>query len=141
MDNQQDASTPLVAITEAKKRLRATLAFVDVVIGQLGDQDARPTRKHPHLQDGVLMSSTEILKHAPVGLEKPFVELYNILHPALVQQESNVTALLMGMQGSGKLLVLKCCLECLDQTKFHIVSLNGLIIRGNNVGFVVKEIV
>jgi hypothetical protein len=89
--------------------------------------------------------------YAPAGLEKQFQELYTMLHPCLVQRDGkdNASAFLQGTRGSGKSLLLNQCLQAfhdeLSMQKerkplFRIVKLNGIIIPGDNVGIVVKEI-
>jgi Cdc6-like AAA superfamily ATPase len=112
--------------------------------------------------------SSTISHFAPPGLEKEFHELYSILYPCLVErgdnQKANAAAILMGRRGSGKTILLERCLQCLqekvreqqqqqqaasknesnnnnDKSMFRIVTLNGLMVRGDNVGFCVKEIV
>ena len=81
----------------------------------------------------------------PVGLEKPFHELYSLLHPCLVgrQENANRAALVMGMRGSGKTLLVEHTIDCLarEQCHFRVVRLNGLVIRGDDVGFAVKEMI
>jgi len=82
----------------------------------------------------------------PVGLETPYNELYSLLHPCLVENNSkqNVAALVMGKRGTGKTLLVEDTLSTLQDEasrKFRIVRLNGLVIRGDDVGHAVKEII
>jgi Cdc6-like AAA superfamily ATPase len=79
----------------------------------------------------------------PVGLEKPFHELCKLLHPCLVGRERKASraALIMGMRGSGKTLLVEHTIDSLlTEQYFRVVRLNGLVIRGDDVGFCVKEI-
>lgn len=89
--------------------------------------------------------------YAPAGLEQQFQELYSMLHPCLVQRDgkNNASAFLQGTRGSGKTLLLNQCLEAFhdelsmqkkQKALFRIVKLNGIIIPGDNVWIVVKEI-
>jgi hypothetical protein len=89
--------------------------------------------------------------YAPAGLEQQFQELYSMLHPCLVQRDgkNNASAFLQGTRGSGKSLLLNQCLEAFHdelsmqkerKALFRIVKLNGIIIPGDNVWIVVKEI-
>ena len=82
----------------------------------------------------------------PKGLEEPYKELYSLLYPSLVEQntKSNVAALVMGKRGSGKTLLVQHTLAALEQQAtrpFRVVHLNGLVIRGDDVGYAVKEII
>ena len=80
-----------------------------------------------------------------VGLEKPFEELRNLLLPCLSQGQSNVSAFLVGPRGCGKSLVVERCLSSIETgtaaSKFRVVRLNGMLLAGNDVAFVIKEIV
>jgi hypothetical protein len=89
--------------------------------------------------------------YAPVGLEQQFKELYTMLHPCLVQRDgkNNASAFLQGTRGSGKTLLLNQCLQAFQdelslqtntKAPFRIVRLNGIMIPGDNVAIVVKEI-
>jgi ABC-type lipoprotein export system ATPase subunit len=66
--------------------------------------------------------------------------LYRLLYPCLVERKNNAAAFFMGSRGSGKSRLVENCLTRMDQSKFHILWLNGLIIRGNDVGFAVNKL-
>jgi len=99
-----------------------TLASLDSIINRLGDSSQRK-RAHSEISSS------------------PDDDLYRLLHPCLVEQKSNVTVFVMGSRGSGKSRLVENTLLKLDQTKFCVLRLNGLMIRGNDVGFAVNELV
>ena len=68
-------------------------------------------------------------------------DLYRLLYPCLVERKNNAAAFVMGSRGSGKSRLVDNCLTRMDQSKFHTVRLNGLMIRGNDVGVAVNELV
>mmetsp|Transcript_21401 Transcript_21401/g.32502 ORF Transcript_21401/g.32502 Transcript_21401/m.32502 type:complete len:518 (+) Transcript_21401:81-1634(+) len=68
-------------------------------------------------------------------------ELYRLIYPCLVDRSTNVAAFVMGARGSGKSRLVEECLSKLDSTKFRTLRLNGLVARGNDVGFCVHELV
>lgn len=68
-------------------------------------------------------------------------ELYQLLHPCLVERSTNVAAFVMGARGSGKSTLVEACLAKLDDAKFRTIRLNGLVAKGNDVGFCVHELV
>lgn len=83
---------------------------------------------------------------APHNLETPFQELYSILQPCLRPRADATTAsaILMGPRGSGKSLLVDRCLEACRQahgSKFRKVTVNGIIVRGEDVPSVVYEII
>lgn len=121
-------------------------------------------------QNNSTATSDSHASYAPPGLEKEFHELYSTLAPCLVERtnKANVAAVLMGKRGSGKSMLLERCLTCLQEevreqqrnecqnsnnnqdeddsymagrSMFRIVTLNGLMVRGDHVGFCVREIV
>jgi Cdc6-like AAA superfamily ATPase len=111
-----------------------------------------------------------IQRYAPPGLEEPFRELHSIIAPSLVRAElgmadsvsssssSSSAAILMGTKGSGKSLLLDRVLAaCMEQQRNHrgggggggggtadryrMVTINGIICRGQDIATVVYEIV
>jgi hypothetical protein len=68
-------------------------------------------------------------------------DLYRLLYPCLVERKNNAAAFVMGSRGSGKSRLVDNCLTRMDQSKFHTLRLNGLMIRGNDVGVAVNELV
>lgn len=109
-----------------RENIKTTIKNLDTIIGSFSDRKRRCSQP-------------------PVGLEKPFHELYSLLHPCLVgrQENANRAALVMGMRGSGKTLLVEHTIDCLarEQCHFRVVRLNGLVIRGDDVGFAVKEMI
>lgn len=107
-------------------------------------------------------------QYAPLHLQEQFEELYRVLHPALVDRrdKKNASAFLQGTRGSGKSLVLECCLKALSdeitalqqtvvaasaaagskakatavKRPFRIVRLNGVLVPGSHVTLCVQEI-
>jgi hypothetical protein len=80
----------------------------------------------------------------PEGLTTPCNDLYTLLHPCLVERnpKSNVAALVMGKRGTGKTLVVEHAIQSLlEQNTFRVVKINGLLIRGDDVSFAVREII
>ena len=110
------------------------LGAIDCVISNLGDND----------RFGLSMKGGKRKRTPPIGLESQYRELYRVLERGLMptnNEKRNVCALLMGPRGHGKTLVLEQCLSELQcQSKFRIVRLNGLLLRGHDVTVVVKEI-
>ena len=90
--------------------------------------------------------------YAPMHLEKQFQQLYDMLHPSLVERkhQKNASAFLQGARGSGKSILLEQCLKAFyDELKyapqqnrppFRIVRLNGILVPGTNVSLVLTEI-
>jgi Cdc6-like AAA superfamily ATPase len=110
-----------------RKELETTVKRLDESISRFSDRKRRRCRSQP-----------------PVGLEEPFNELFKLLHPCLVGREKNSgrAALIMGMRGSGKTLLVEHTIDSLAAEQyFRVVRLNGLVIRGDDVGFCVKEII
>jgi AAA ATPase domain/Origin recognition complex (ORC) subunit 4 C-terminus len=66
--------------------------------------------------------------------------LYSLLSPCLMEHKSNVSAFIMGPRGSGKSRLVESCLSRMDGSMFYTLRLNGLVIRGNDVGFAVNEL-
>jgi Cdc6-like AAA superfamily ATPase len=92
------------------------------------------------------MQALPALVQPPVGREKPFNELYKLLHPCLVGHEKKASraALIIGMRGSGKTFLVEHTIDSLSTEQYFRVvrlQLNGLVIRGDDVGFCVKEII
>jgi Cdc6-like AAA superfamily ATPase len=113
--------------TTATSSPQAMLASVDSVINRLGDGSQRK-RTHSEISD------------APDAVVSSHNDLYRYLHPCLVEKKSNVAVFVMGARGSGKSRMVEDTLLKLDQSKFRILRLNGLVIRGNDVCFAVNEL-
>jgi Cdc6-like AAA superfamily ATPase len=96
--------------------------------------------------------------YAPIGLEAQFQALYKTLRPCLASGQAlspndnqNAAAFLQGPRGSGKTLLLVRCLWAIhDENKlrqeskdrstfFRLVHVNGLMIPGDDVSAVVRE--
>lgn len=109
-----------------------------------------------------------IERYSPPGLEEPFKQLHSIIAPSLVRSNideddvndgmlstgmthsvsSSSAAILMGTKGSGKSLLLERVLAACEEQQRHrggaryrMVSINGIICRGQDVATVVYEIV
>ena len=112
------------------------------------------------IEEGILK------RFAPAGLEDPFKQLYSIIFPALFRApiknsittsgaqpsrtliSSSSAAILMGVKGSGKSLllerVLAACREQLQDSGrrlYRMVEINGIVCRGEDVASVVYEII
>ena len=114
-------------------------------------------------RDNIVEIQSGILKRfAPPGLEEPFKQLYSIIFPALFRSDckndetttssktlisSSSAAILMGVKGSGKTLLLERVLAaCREQLQTHgrlyrMVEVNGIVCRGEDVASVVYEII
>jgi Cdc6-like AAA superfamily ATPase len=101
--------------------MEEALSRLDIIIGGLGDSSRKRSRDEE--------TSTE-----EEGL-------YRLLYPCLVEHKTNSAAFIMGGRGSGKSRLVENCLARMDQSKFRVLRLNGLVIRGNDVGFAVHELV
>jgi len=120
------ASSPI----NSKQCLEKCIQSVDVALTALEENTATHTRKRRRSGE------------PPVGLGKPYEQLKNLLQPALLGGgSSNVSAILMGPRGSGKSLVLDSVLETMDRSKFRLIRLHGLVVRGDCVSVVATEIV
>jgi len=140
------------------------------VIRNFGDN--APRRKRRRKRDLAEISSIESLSttvrssSAPIGLERQYDELHQLLRKGLVGEDSepdigistthvslpeeprrkrNVSALLLGGRGQGKSLVLDRCLDNLRQenggtSKFRVVRINGVLL-GRDVSVAVRSIV
>jgi Cdc6-like AAA superfamily ATPase len=97
------------------------IACLDGIINRLGDGSRR---KRAHAETNQIDD-----------------DLYRLLYPCLVQRKNNAAAFVMGSRGCGKSRLVENCLARMDQSKFHTLRLNGLVIRGNDVGFAVNELV
>ena len=113
------------------------LGAIDCVITNLGDNDRFVSSMKGE-------GGGKRKRMPPIGLESQYRELYRVLERGLMptnNEKRNVCALLMGPRGHGKTLVLEQCLSELQcRSKFRIVRLNGLLLRGHDVTVVVKEI-
>ena len=77
----------------------------------------------------------------PRGLELQYEEICSILKPCLVDQGKNVSLLLMGPRGSGKTQLIEACLQSIQVHRIRIVRLHGLVLKGDDVAVVVREII
>jgi Cdc6-like AAA superfamily ATPase len=120
---------------------------VDQVIFNLGES----THKRRRVTTGTAEET------APIGLERQYHELLQVLQRGLLGKRvadsdcnavsHNASALLMGPRGNGKTWVLEQCLHKLEldvknysAQGFRVVRLNGLLLRGEDVGIAVREI-
>lgn len=97
------------------------LSRIDGIVNRLGDGSRR--------------------KRVYSEMTKADDDLYRLLVPCLVEHTNNVAAFVMGPRGCGKNRLVENCLLRMDQSKFHTLRLNGLVIRGNDVGSAVVELV
>mmetsp|Transcript_2853 Transcript_2853/g.6739 ORF Transcript_2853/g.6739 Transcript_2853/m.6739 type:complete len:637 (-) Transcript_2853:11-1921(-) len=141
---------------------------LDATIAGFGDGHVLLDKDNPALgdlteRDNIVEIQSGILKRfAPTGLEEPFKQLYSIIFPALFRSggktdetsktliSSSSAAILMGVKGSGKTLLLERVLAaCREQLQDHnirgrlyrMVEVNGIVCRGEDVASVVYEII
>jgi Cdc6-like AAA superfamily ATPase len=106
------------------------------------DNDSRPIQTND-------TNASLVRKFAPPGLEESFQQLYSILYPCLCSKESSTgSAILMGPRGSGKSLLLERVLQACqrfspkgEMLHYRKVSINGIVIRGEDVPSVIFEII
>jgi len=161
----QPTPKPAAATTTIQdffRNLDATIAgFGDghVLLHEDKQSTLNKENKGPHDDNNKIVEiETGILKRfAPSGLEEPFKQLYSIIFPALFRANgtkrtlisSSSAAILMGVKGSGKTLllerVLAACREQLPQHNhqqlYRMVEINGIVCRGEDVASVVYEII
>lgn len=143
------------------RNLDATIAgFGDGHVLLVNDKKSSLNHESKGQHDRIVEIETGILKRfAPSGLEEPFKQLYSIIFPALFRANgqsakrtlisSSSAAILMGVKGSGKTLllerVLAACREQLPQHNhqqlYRMVEINGIVCRGEDVASVVYEII
>ena len=108
---------------ETNDKKETTIQALNTILDRLGDHfPSRPSKR-------------------PRGLEKHFDELCSILKPCLVDQNTNVATFLVGSRGSGKSRLIENCLQSLETQNVRIVRINGLVLKGEDVGVVVREII
>ena len=108
---------------EMQDKKELTIQALNTILDRLGDHvPFRPLKR-------------------PRGLEKHFDELCSILKPCLVDQSTNVATFLVGSRGSGKSRLIENCLQSFETQKVRIVRINGLVLKGEDVGVVVREII
>lgn len=155
---------------ELPKPLNASslLKNLDSTIAWFGDGHilTGTQKQENQVEEGIIQ------RFAPPGLEEPFKQLYSILFPALFKGASKNTpgldgsntpestfpipvssssaAILMGVKGSGKTLLLEGVLmACRKQLQhynggrrlYRVVEINGIVCRGEEVGTVVYEMI
>ena len=154
-----DARRPAIIVTMTVTMNKATTKDTSAVEESLETnnplRDESTEQSHfsllrSKLKSQVAMLDTLIARHnlnshhdaPPVGLEASYRNLYSLLQPCLSTKNQNVAALVMGKRGTGKTLLVERTLHALaKECKFRVVRLHGLVIKGDDVGHVVQEIV
>lgn len=77
----------------------------------------------------------------PRRMEQHFDELCSILKPCLEDKTSSLAAWLFGSRGSGKTHLIESCLQSFSKHQVRVVRINGLVLKGDDVGIVVREII
>jgi hypothetical protein len=121
VQGQQVALSVLPEVRISMQSDESALLCIDGVVNRLGDGTRR--------------------KRTFAELTEADDDLYRLLSPCLVEHANNVAAFVMGPRGCGKSRLVENCLSRMDQSKFHTLRLNGLAIRGSDVGSAVFELV
>lgn len=136
---------------EPPQKLETHLKQIDRVLANFSETASilRPAR------DGLWTSTPPpsldqiVDVYSPVGMKTTFRELYRFLRAHLLQDKTNAAAFLQGTRGTGKSLVLRQCLQALQdeaaqmnstQAMFRVISVNGIAVPGRNLSAVITEI-
>jgi Cdc6-like AAA superfamily ATPase len=135
------------------KLLENAIINIDRTLSRLGDASFGPQENYGDDNDIQIQTNDKnaslVRTFAPPGLEESFQQLYSILYPCLCSKESSSgSAILMGPRGSGKSLLLERALQACQRfspkdevLNYRKVSINGIVIRGEDVPSVIFEII
>ena len=136
-----------------------TIRNLDVTIAKFSDGNLFLNNEG---EKDTTIDGDDLKRFAPLGLEDQFRQLYSIINSSLHRPSkstmpsssfldpisSSAAAILLGKRGSGKSLLLERVLlacrrqqRCSSNALYRVVTVNGIVCRGQDVSSVVYEII
>lgn len=133
--------------------LSSFIAYLNDVLYNLSDAavyGCRTRQRSLWRKNSPPADSSVVKEYAPPHLESQFEAMYRMFRPCLVQRDEhvNASAILQGCRGSGKTLLVNQCFQALRDEldaqshatpPFRVVRVHGLLVPGDNVALVVRE--